>query len=47
MCLGVKKESKSGEARTGRCHLSVGGSTGLKSPWGGGFTADCPAVVST
>lgn len=37
VCLGVKKASKVGEIRAGRCHTSVGGSTGFESTSGIGF----------
>lgn len=45
MCLGVKKGSEDGELRSGRCHVSVGGSTGFKSTSELGFNTNHPTTV--
>lgn len=46
LCSGVKKGSKEGEVRSGRCHVSVGGSTGFKSTSELGFNTNYPTIVS-
>lgn len=45
LCPGVKKRSKNGEVRSGRCHVSVGGSTGFKFTSELGFNTNYPTIV--